>query len=117
MRRLLSSTVKSAAILLISLATAGTATLVAQSSLGSLRGTVKEAGGVVPGATVQLINAANGVTRETISNETGEYSFPGVDPGTYSVKVTLQGFKSYERKGLIIGVQVALAVDVTLEIG
>ena len=58
----------------------------AQTFTGGLRGAVKDANGVIPGVTVQLINDATGATREAVSNESGEYSFGAVPPGTYSVK-------------------------------
>ena len=51
-----------------------------QSFQGGLRGTVKDAQGVIPGVTVSLVNQDTGVVRETASNEVGEYSFPGVVP-------------------------------------
>jgi hypothetical protein len=89
----------------------------AQSFQGSLRGTVKDAQGVIPGVTVALTNDANGVARDTVSNNVGEFSFPAVDPGTYVVKATVQGYKTFERKGVRIGTQQFLTLDVTLEIG
>ena len=52
----------------------------AQSFQGGLRGSVKDAQGVIPGVTVTLTNEANGVTRDTVSNASGEYSFPALDP-------------------------------------
>ncbi len=120
MRRLLSSAVCSAAILLTCLATAMTVmtvTVAAQSSLGSLRGTVKDNQGVLPGANVQLVNEANGTVRQTVTNEVGEYSFPGVPPGTYTLRVAMQSFNKYERKGVTIGVQESPSIDVQLEVG
>ena len=58
----------------LSSATAGAA--FAQSFQGGMRGAVKDAQGVIPGVTVTLTNEANGVSRDTISNASGEYSFP-----------------------------------------
>ena len=58
----------------------------AQSFQGGLRGAVKDAQGVIPGVTVTLTNDANGTSRDTVSNASGEYSFPAVDPSTYSIK-------------------------------
>src|SRR5204863_4905404 len=69
------------------------AVLSAQSFQGTLRGVVKDAQGVIPGASVAMTNEANGVTRDTVTNGVGEYSFPAVDPGTYTVKATVQGYK------------------------
>src|SRR5436190_10059908 len=89
----------------------------AQSFQGGLRGTVKDAQSVIPGVAVALINEATNVSRDTTTNSVGEYSFPAVDPATYTLRVALQGFKSYERKGIRIGTQQFVSLDVTLEIG
>ena len=89
----------------------------AQSAQGGLRGTVKDAQSPIPGVTVTMVNEANGVTRETASNGVGEYSFPAVEPGSYTVRVGLQGFKTFERKGVLINTQSFMELDVTLEIG
>src|ERR671923_189673 len=84
----------------------------AQSFQGGLRGTVKDAGGVVPGAAVMLINDQTDVTRDTVTNGAGEYAFPAVDPGTYRLLAVLSGYRSFERKGIVIGTQQFVAVDI-----
>jgi trimeric autotransporter adhesin len=89
----------------------------AQSFQGGLRGTVRDAQGVIPGVTVTLVNQDNGVSRETVSNDVGEYSFPGVNPGTYTIRATVAGFKTFERKDARIGTQQFLTLDLSLEIG
>ncbi|MFN7916509.1 MAG: carboxypeptidase regulatory-like domain-containing protein [Vicinamibacterales bacterium] len=115
MRSFLSKTTALAlAALLVVLSAAG---LAAQSSTGSLRGTVKDAQGVIPGATVALVNEANGTSRETVTNESGEYSFPALDPAGYTVRVAVPGFRTYERKGVRVNTQAALALDIALEVG
>jgi hypothetical protein len=55
----------------------------------------------IPGATVVLINEAQG-TKSTpaITNNEGVYNFPTVVPGTYTVEVSLSGFKTVQRKGV-----------------
>ena len=97
------------------LCTAGVAG--AQSFQGGLRGSVKDAQGVIPGVTVTLTNEANGVTRDTVSNASGEYSFPAIDPSSYTVKATVQGFKSFDRRGIRIGTQQFITLDILLEVG
>src|SRR5437868_1451842 len=87
----------------------------AQSFQGGLRGVVKDPQGVIPGATVTLINEQNGVSRETVTNSVGEYSFPAIEPALYTVRAAVQGFKTFERKGVRIGTQVFIALDVQLE--
>jgi hypothetical protein len=89
----------------------------AQSFQGGIRGAVKDAQGVIPGVTVTLTNEANGVSRDTISNASGEYSFPAIDPSSYTVKAAVQGFKTFERKGIRIGTQQFVTLDITLEVG
>ncbi len=89
----------------------------AQSSTGGLRGVVKDSQGIIPGVTVQLVNDATGIARETITNDRGEYSFPAVSPATYTVKVSVQGFRSFERQGVRISTQQFAVLDVQLEVG
>jgi hypothetical protein len=93
------------------------ATLHAQSFQGGLRGTVKDPQGVIPGASVTMVNTANNVSRETVSNSVGEYSFPAVDPASYTIKITVPGYKTFERKGVVIGTQQFVTLDVQLEVG
>lgn len=89
----------------------------AQTFQGGLRGAVKDAQGVIPGATVTLVNEATNVSRDTVTNESGEYSFPAVDPGNYTVKATVQGFKGFERHGIRISTQTFVTLDIVLEVG
>src|SRR5262245_32383591 len=84
----------------------------AQSFQGGLRGTIRDAQSVIPSVTVTLLNEANGISRETLSNEVGEYSFPAVDPATYTVRVAVQGFKAFERKGVRISTQAFVGLDI-----
>ncbi|MCC7184813.1 MAG: TonB-dependent receptor [Acidobacteria bacterium] len=65
-------------------------------SASSLSGVVVDAdGGAIPGATVIVKNNATNVTVEAVSNATGRFSFPVIDPGTYTVTVSLTGFKTF----------------------
>jgi len=72
--------------------------LIAQVTSGSINGTVKDAtGGVLPGATVTVSNPSTGVTRTVSTNDTGEFVVPNLPPGTYTIRVELQGFKAFEK--------------------
>jgi hypothetical protein len=93
------------------------APLAAQTYHGGLRGSVRESGGVVPGVHVTITNELNGSTRSTITNTAGEYAFVQVEPGTYTLKISMQGFKKIEMKGVRIGTQQFLTMDHTLEVG
>ena len=89
----------------------------AQSFQGGLRGQVKDPQGIIPGAAVTLTNQANGVTRETVTNDVGEYSFPAVDPGIYTIRASVAGFKTFERKNARVATQQFLTLDILLEVG
>jgi hypothetical protein len=84
---------------------------------GGLRGSIKDAGGIVPGVEVTLTNEQTNIKRSTVTNERGEYVFANVDPGNYGVKATLQGFKTIDRGGIRIGTQQFLTLDLTMEVG
>ncbi len=91
--------------------------LEAQTSTGAVRGAVRESDTVVPGVTVELVSESTGAVRDAVSNEVGEYNFAAVQPGVYTVRAALEGFRTYERRGVTIGAQQALTIDVTLEVG
>jgi len=101
----------------LALIAAGATPVLAQTYHGGLRGLVREQGAVVPGAGVDLINEATNVSRHTQTNNVGEYAFINVDPATYTVKVTMQGFKTVENKGVRIGTQQFVTLDFALEVG
>ena len=62
----------------------------------SLSGVVVDSqGGVIPGATIEIKNNATGVTETLVSNANGVFSVPALSPGTYTVTVSLSGFKTY----------------------
>jgi len=72
---------------------------------------------VVPGVTLTLTNEATNISREVTTNDVGQYSFPAVAPGTYTLKARLTGYKTFESKGLTVGTQQFITLDVTLELG
>ncbi|MFB3827958.1 MAG: TonB-dependent receptor [Bryobacteraceae bacterium] len=96
---------------------AAAATAYAQSSLGSVRGTVQdEKQGLIPGADVALTNTGTGVVQKTVTNAAGAYVFPSVVPGPYRLAVTFPGMSKFE--GLLtVRVQSSEVVDVTLKVG
>ena len=89
----------------------------AQTFTAGVRGTVRDAGGVLPGVTVQLVNDANHAIRATVSNEMGEFSLSAVPPGTYTIRAGLAGFTNYEQSDLRLAAQQFIALDIVLQIG
>ncbi len=89
-----------------------------QSYQGGVRGAVNDqAGAVVAGVKVTLIDESAGSTRSTLTSEVGEYAFTQVVPATYSVIAEAPGFKKFERKGVTIATQQFVTLDLKLEIG
>ncbi len=75
----------------------------AQVITGSFTGQVVDTtGAVIPQATVTLSNQSTHDARNTVSNETGNFTFAGVSPGTYSLSVEAKGFKGYRQEGLTL---------------
>jgi hypothetical protein len=91
--------------------------LAAQTYQGALRGAVRDAQGVIPSAEVVLISEETSATRSAMTNEVGEYAFASILPGVYTIRVSLPGFKTEERKGFRIGTQQSAVLDFRLEIG
>ncbi len=90
----------------------------AQSTGGRIRGTVMDpSGGAVAAASVQLVNEATHATREVQSGSNGEYIFIEVPIGSYEIDLTMQGFKKYVRKGIVLDLNQVLTVDIALQLG
>jgi trimeric autotransporter adhesin len=104
-------------VLALLFAPLATSTAWAQTFTGGVRGVVNDSGGVVPGVTVTLINESNGASRDAVSNERGLYDFSAVPPGVYTVKAELTGFKTFENKGVRVGTQQFVTLDIKLDVG
>ena len=104
----------STACVLVAAAAAG----VAQEARGTLQGRVSDqSGAVVPGAAVEIANVATGVTTSTLSNAEGNYRVPFLNPGTYLVTVTLDGFSKFVSQKIELHVADVLTVDAALQTG
>jgi hypothetical protein len=92
--------------------------LVAQAGTASVTGTVKDSqGAVLPGATVTVTNTATGAVRTTVTNESGSYSTPGLQPGEYVLKIELAGFATYTRENVLLRVDTTTQADAELALG
>ncbi len=74
-------------------------------------------GAVVSGAKVTLTQPSTGLVRESVSNESGLFSFPGLNVGTYNIKVVATGFEGYVSQGLQLNVSQTLSADAQLTVG
>ena len=90
----------------------------AQELYGSIVGTVHDGSGArIPGATVEIRNRDTNLALTTVSNETGNYTFTNVLPGTYDVKVSLQGFREFVQQQVPVTTGSISRVDARLEVG
>lgn len=79
------------------------ASAIAQSGSSSVVGTVADTTNrVIPGATVTLINEASGDQRTDTTSQTGDFVFAVVNPGIYTVKVQNTGFRTFERRNVVL---------------
>jgi len=92
--------------------------LSAQTATGTITGTVTDSSGaVVSGAKVAVVNTGTTTRFEIVTNESGNYTAPLLQPGAYEVNVTAPGFKTFTQSGIVLRVQQQGRVDVVLQVG
>jgi carboxypeptidase family protein/TonB-dependent receptor-like protein len=82
-----------------------------------LGGVTDQSGGNVAGATVTITDVQRGIPRNLVTDSDGEYSAPDLLPGTYTVRVELKGFKTFERKNILLETGKDVRVDAVLTAG
>lgn len=89
-----------------------------QSSTSALTGTVTDtSGAVIPGADVTAKNNDKGTTYTAVSNDKGIFQIPAIEVGTYTVTVSLMGFKTFAVPDVKISQGGPTNVKATLEVG
>src|SRR5262249_49254414 len=93
--------------------------VVGQTTTGTISGTVVDPGGaLIPGAMVAVTNEATGDSRSALTSETGNFSFPSLLPATYTIRVELAGFQTFQKTGNILSPNSRLDVgELKLAIG
>src|SRR3989442_616673 len=77
--------------------------LLAQTTSGTISGTVVDPGGaLIPGAKVSVTYEANGESRSSVSSERGSFSFPSLLPATYTIRLELPGFQTFQSIGNVL---------------
>lgn len=91
----------------------------AQAVTGTISGTiVDQQGQVIPGASVTIVNAATNDTRIAVSDERGNFQATNLQPGTYTVRVTMDSFRTFERTNIVLSAAERLSVgNLPLEVG
>ena len=90
----------------------------AQSTFGSITGTVTDAtGAAVPETTITAVHKTAGLTYTTRANTAGVYTLPDLRDGEYTVRATLAGFKEFVREGIVLEVRAVRRLDIRMEVG
>ncbi|MPY90113.1 MAG: TonB-dependent receptor plug domain-containing protein [Luteitalea sp.] len=90
----------------------------AQGTTSRVSGSVSDSsGGSIPGATVTLTNESTAVAFTTVTSNTGVYVFEAVGVGTYTVKVELDGFKTFVATENVVSLGQTTTVNAVLEAG
>src|SRR5713226_3361023 len=96
----------------------GSVAALAQSSKGTVTGTVTDpTGGVIPGATVTLTNKETNLAREVKTNEAGIYRFDAVDLGVYRIRVNVPNFKESIMDDIVVQANRIATLDFRLALG
>ena len=90
----------------------------AQGGRGGISGLVTDpTGAAIPSAKVTVVNLSNGVTRSTVTTGAGLYSFVSLDPATYRVTATANGFDTVAHDKVIVTVDTVSEVNISLRVG
>ena len=97
----------------------GAMTAGAQTTRGSVAGTVRDSqGAAVPGATVELTSPRRGDTQVSTTNDAGDFAFQNVLPDTYTLKLTMDSFKTVERENVVVNAADRQSVGtIVMEVG
>ena len=83
-----------------------------------ISGTVKDpSGAVLPGVEVRATQIETGISRATVTNETGSYVLPNLVTGPYKLEAALPGFRSFVQTGIVLQVNASPVINPVLEIG
>ncbi|MGA9900595.1 MAG: carboxypeptidase-like regulatory domain-containing protein, partial [Terriglobales bacterium] len=92
--------------------------LFAQGTGGRILGRVSDpSGALLAGVKVTLTNEATNVSSESTTNSSGEFGFPQVPVGSYTVSFDLTGFKTNVEKGVAVSLNQIVTLNTTLQIG
>src|SRR5438876_4692045 len=89
----------------------------AQTTNATLGGTVSDASGaLIPGVMITATNTQTGIIATAISNETGAYQFPALQPGIYKVSADLNGFRTQTYNNVTLGISQQVRLNFTLQV-
>src|SRR5262245_56777127 len=89
-----------------------------QGSTAQIIGSVTDpSGAVLPGVEITATQTETGVSRTTVSNETGAFILPNLPVGPYKLEASLPGFRSFVQTGIVLQVNSNPAINIVLQVG
>ncbi|HWE49896.1 MAG TPA: carboxypeptidase regulatory-like domain-containing protein, partial [Bryobacteraceae bacterium] len=89
-----------------------------QRDLGTITGTVTDpSGSAIASAKITANNDATGVASTSVTTDTGSYTIPAVQPGTYTISVEAAGFQKAVQKGVLVSPGVTTTASLALQVG
>jgi hypothetical protein len=83
-----------------------------------ISGTVQDSSGaLLPGAELTATQTETGISRMTVTNETGSYVLPNLPLGPYKLEAALPGFRTFVQTGIVLQVNSKPTINVTLQVG
>src|SRR5215813_7853089 len=89
-----------------------------QTQLATIFGTITDpSGAVVPEAQVTIVNKSTGLTREALTDPTGQYRLAGLPTGNYAVRIEKNGFHTQLREGIALSSASEVLISLSLTVG
>jgi hypothetical protein len=89
----------------------------AQLTEGTLKGSVADSSGSIPHAAIVVTNQDTTISRSVVGSDDGAFTVPELPPGLYTVQVKVQGYKTFEQRGVELNVGKTSEIRVRLEVG
>jgi hypothetical protein len=90
----------------------GAGTSLGQSTFGTILGTVRDpSAALIPGCVITVENAGTSLRRSSLSDESGSYTFPNLEPGSYKLRIELPGFQVAEYPNIQLLARQTIRID------
>src|SRR5256885_15295181 len=104
-------------LLILAILVLGAMSLCAQTNSTAIVGTVTDpSGAVVVGAKITLLQVQTGIKRTDVTSSSGDYAFPLLDPGEYTVTVEAKGFKTETVRSSPLELNLRARIDAHLQV-
>ena len=95
-----------------------TLALHAQTTNGRILGTVHDqTGAAIPNATVSVTDTQRSLSRQVVTDESGEFVVTALPPSVYTVRAEARGFETVEHQGVQLEVARDISLDFSLPAG